>query len=75
MCRHLNSHNITDVLRQAIELNYVLTIVCPANGREQIDKSCAYVEFIVAELAGFVVPWEHVMEIVPAFAECGYRHR
>lgn len=46
-----------------------LQVVRPADLGEHIDEGGSEVGAIVAQLGGFVVPWEDVMVIVPALAE------
>lgn len=41
---------------------------------KEIDKCGSGVELIVAEFGGFVVPWEHMVVIVPSLTECHYGH-
>lgn len=38
----------------------------------EIDKCGSDVDLIVAEFGGFIVPWEHMVVIVPPLTECHY---
>lgn len=43
----------------------MITIIGPSEFREKIDECSTDVESIITKLAGFVVPWEHMVKIMP----------
>lgn len=49
---------------------YGLQIVCPTDPGEEVDEGGGKVRAIIAQLGRLVIPWKHVMVIVPALAEC-----
>jgi len=51
-----------------------LQIVRPADSGKEIYDRGGHVGAIVTQLAGLVVPWKHVVIIVPALAESGEAH-
>ena len=55
---------------------YHFQIVRPADLREKVNERCRYVESVVSQLGGLVVPRKHVVIIVPTLSVCheGYTH-
>ena len=49
---------------------YHFQIVRPADLREKVNKRCRCIESVVAQLGRLVVPWEHVVIIMPGFPKC-----
>lgn len=46
----------------------VFAIVGPADARKSVDEPSGQIERVIPELSSFVIPREHVVEVVPALA-------
>lgn len=53
---------------------YRFQVIGPTDFSEKVNERRRKVEVVATEFGGFVVPWKHVVIIVPAFAQCKYSH-